>query len=87
MRSKEDLIRIVRLAKLSEELENIDALQNDMSDTLDIVESIVDVELSAYHTSEETQISELREDVVKASLPVEKILSGAMEKKDNYFTV
>ena len=87
MRSKEDLIRIVRLAKLSEELENIDALQNDMSDTLDIVESIVDVELSAYHTSEETQISELREDVVKASLPVEKILSGAMEKKDNYFTI
>ena len=87
MRSKEDLIRIVRLAKLSEELENIDALQNDMSDTLDIVESIVDVELSAYHTSEETQISELREDVVKASLPVDVVLSGAMEKKDNYFTV
>ena len=87
MRTKEELIRIMRLAKLSEDLENVDAMLDDMSDVLDIVESITDVDLSGYDTSEEIQISGLREDVVVASLPVEKVLSGAMEKKDNYFTV
>ena len=87
MRSKEELIRIARLAKLSTELEDFDAMLNDMSDVLDIVETITDVELSDYDTSEETLISKLREDVVIASLPVEKVLSDAMEKKDNYFTV
>ena len=87
MRNKEELIRIARLAKLSEELEDADTMLDDMADVLGIVESITDVELSGYDTSEETQISELREDVVKASLPVEMILSDAMEKKDNYFAV
>ena len=87
MRSKEELIRIIQLAKLSEELEDVDAILDDMTDVLDIVESITDLELSDYDTSEEAQISELREDVVKASLPVEMILSDAMEKKDNYFAV
>ena len=87
MRSKDELIRLARLAKLKAEMEDIDAMLNDMSDVLDAVESITDVDLSGYDCSEEMEISELREDVVKASLPVEKILSGAMETKDNYFTV
>ena len=87
MRSKEELIRIARLAKLSTELEDFDVMLNDMSDVLDVVESITDIELSGYDTSEETQISGLREDVVKPSLPAQDILSGAMEKKDNYFIV
>ena len=87
MRTKEELIRIMRLAKLSEDLENVDEMLSDMSDTLDIVESIIDVDLSGYITKEEVQISGLREDVIKASLPVDVILSGAMEKKDNYFIV
>ena len=87
MRSKEELIKIMRLAKLSEELEDVDAMLDDMSDTLDVVESITDVGLSGYITTEEVQISGLREDVIKASLPVDVILSGAMEKKDNYFIV
>jgi len=87
MRNKEELIRIARLAKLSTELEDFDAMLNDMTDVLDVVESITDLELSGYDCSEEPEVSQLREDVVKASLPVDVVLSGAMEKKDNYFTV
>ena len=87
MKNKEELVDIIRLAKLSVESEDIDMLFDDMTDILNIVRSINDVDLSVYDCSDEVIISSPREDEVIMSLPVDMILSNATEKKDNFFTV
>ena len=87
MRSKEELIDIIRLAKLSDVLEDVDALYNDVTSLVDNVKLISDVDLSLYDCTEDVKISELREDVVVSSLPVDMILSDAAQKRDNFFIV
>ena len=86
MRTKEELMNIARLAKLSVEIEDMETMYNELTDMLKIVETIKDVDLAQYDCTETLKTSDLREDEVKASLPVELILSDAAKKHDDFFT-
>ena len=85
MRSKDELVEAARLAKLSLDSEELSSLFDGISDIMNVVESINDVDLSKFDCSEETTVSELREDDVKPSLAVDSILSNAAEKQDDFF--
>ena len=87
MKNKEELTNIIRLAKLSAESEDAEALFNEIVDTVSIVQSVNDVDLSEYDCSDEVMISSLREDEVMESTPVDMILSNAAEVEDNFFIV
>lgn len=94
MKSKDELIQIMRLAKLAPDLEDIDMMVNDMSVLLSDVELIKDVDLSDANLSvsdtcadtDET-VSRLREDVVEPSVPVDVLLADALQKQDNFIVV
>ena len=85
MRNKDEFMEVARLAKLSLDSEDIDSLFEGIGDVMNIVESISDLDLSAFDCSEEANVSELREDEVTPSLAVDSILSNAAEKQDNFF--
>ena len=51
-----------------------------------LIDTINEVELSGYDCSEETFVSDLREDIVLPSSPVSEILRNAPESKDNFFS-
>ena len=87
MKNKEELIDLVRLAKLSEELEDIDSLYINMNTMVNNIKLINDVDLSQYDCSETVIVCEPREDEVKPSLPVDMILSNAISRQDNFFAV
>ena len=85
MRSKDELMEAAWLAKLSLDSEELSSLFEGIGDVMNIVESINDLDLSKFDCSEETTVSELREDDVTPSLDVDVILSNAAEKQDNFF--
>jgi aspartyl/glutamyl-tRNA(Asn/Gln) amidotransferase C subunit len=87
VKNQDELLEIARVAKLSLSSEETDSIFSDIADMMGVVQIIKDVDLAEYDCSDEADITELREDVVIPSLPVDLILSNAEEKHDSFFTV
>ena len=87
MKSKQELIKMMQLAKLSVETEDVDYIYDGMTDIMNIIKVIDDVDISILNCEEEPVHAITRADELKPSLPVDLILSNAAERSDNFFTV
>lgn len=80
-----ELLRIVRLAKLSLTDEDTDALMTDMSDIIKIAQTIDDADLSLLDCTNKDENAILRDDIVVPPLQTDIILRNAAKKQDGYF--
>lgn len=80
----DELKKLARLAKLSLDGEDTDALAADITSILEFANTVSEavVDLPA---EEVTGAYDLREDIVAPSSPIEEILLNAAEKQDTYF--
>jgi aspartyl-tRNA(Asn)/glutamyl-tRNA(Gln) amidotransferase subunit C len=85
MITHDELIRIARLAKLSLTDEDTDALLMDMSDIINVAQSIDNADLSSLNCTGEEEIAILRDDITATPLPTDMILKNAAKKQDGYF--
>jgi aspartyl-tRNA(Asn)/glutamyl-tRNA(Gln) amidotransferase subunit C len=85
MITHDELIRIARLAKLSLADEDTDALLTDMSDIINVAQSIDNADLSLLNCAGEEEIAALRDDIIAQPLPADIILRNAANKQDSYF--
>ena len=85
MITHDELIRIARLAKLSLTDEDTDALMLDMSDIINVAQSIDKADLLLSDCASEDEIAALRDDIIMPSLPTDQILLNASKKQDSYF--
>jgi aspartyl-tRNA(Asn)/glutamyl-tRNA(Gln) amidotransferase subunit C len=85
MITQDELLRIARLAKLSLTDEDTDALMTDMSDIINIAQSIDNADLSFLDRTNEDEIAILRDDIIVPPLPTDLILRNAAKKQGGYF--
>ena len=85
---REWVIRIANLAKLELKEEEIELFQKQMSDILNFVSQLeeLDTEGVEPYIQEFTE-TPMRDDVPKTSLPREKALMNASEQEDGFFIV
>ena len=87
MKNKDELIHMIDLAKLSLELEDVDSMFISVSENMNIINQICEVDLSQYDCSEEIETFKPREDIVEQSIPVDLLLSGTEQIHDNFFAI
>ena len=79
-----ELEKIASLAKLSLENEDVDSLAADISEMVEFANAVVTVETDD-SVDDAPEVFALREDVVAASYPNEKLLSNAGEVRNGFF--
>ena len=87
MKNKEEFINIMQLAKFSVANEDTDTLYEEFTDILNVIKMIDDVDLSGYNCEDDIAIAVMRDDEPVPSLPVDVILSNAIETQDNFFSI
>ena len=85
MITHEELKKLARLAKLSLDNEDTDALISDISDVLDFANTIAEAVVDLPEGQDEDAGWALREDEVRPSYPVDTILKNAGERQDGFF--
>jgi aspartyl/glutamyl-tRNA(Asn/Gln) amidotransferase C subunit len=74
------------MAKISLSDDEVDSVFDYVVEVMGVVETISEFDFAEYDCSDEAVVTELREDEVVPSLPLELILSNAAEKHDSFFT-
>jgi len=85
MITSDELKRIARLAKISLEGEDIDALIAETTEIVKIAQIIDSVDLSLLDCRGDNDTAVLREDNVIPPLPSDLLLKNAAGKRDSYF--
>lgn len=88
MVSHEDVIQIARLAKLSVNEDELDAMTQEMQSIVDFADAINNAPVSVEEFDNINNLSNaFREDVVVESYPTEKILANANDSAEDCFLV
>ncbi|HHT16112.1 MAG TPA: aspartyl/glutamyl-tRNA amidotransferase subunit C [Papillibacter sp.] len=85
MITHDELIKLTRLAKLSLDGEDTDALVADITSILEFANTVSEAVVDMPKEEDSNGAYNLREDVVEPSSPIEDILLNAAEKQDTYF--
>ena len=83
--SKEEVLKIARLANIDVHADEVDSLTKQLEDVLSYAERVKEVAADAEEPSN-MNVNVFREDVVVKTDP-EPVLSQAPEREDNFFVV
>jgi aspartyl-tRNA(Asn)/glutamyl-tRNA(Gln) amidotransferase subunit C len=87
--NKDTTLKIAQLAKLSFSEEELESIQQDLSQMIGFVEKLNEIDTTGIvpltHITETS--NRLREDVVEGSIPAEEAFLNAPSSSDHFFTV
>ena len=77
---------LCELSKLNYDDEALEKVMGEMTDIIELMDTIKDIELTCDDTKDNNSISfsEVREDVAKPSFPTEKLLKNAKQLENCY---